>query len=249
MKLAEWGLAGSRSFDNTVPTSHNLLVALLPRQDRVLLLSASERVDLTFGQVVDVAGAPTRHVYFPDSGLVSQAAIIDSHGGLEVGMVGREGMVGGHLALGMVLAPVHSLVQGAGTAWRIDSHTFRKQLANSPALQRVMGRYNHVIVGQLTLSMGCQCFHLLGARLARWLLMRQDRAQCDSFMITHESLGHLLGVRRVSVTIEAGALQHLGLIEYTRGALTVLDREGLKAAACSCYAKDRDIYSAVLSRQ
>ena len=96
--------------------------------------------------------------------------------------------------------------------------------------------------------MGCQHFHLLGARLARWMLMRHDRAHGDTFLVTQESLGQLLGVRRVSVTTEAGALQGEGLIAYSRGTVTVLDRKGLEKAACSCYAMDRDIYRMFVSK-
>lgn len=158
-------------------------------------------------------------------------------------MVGREGMIGTHLVLGVSIAPLHAVVQGSGLAWRLDRGTFRTELTHSTALQRALGRYAYVISSQSALSMGCQRFHVLGARLARWLLMRHDRAQSDSFLVTHEGLGQMLGVRRVGVTLAAGALQGQGLIAYSRGVLTVLDRGGLEGKACSCYARDCSIYN------
>lgn len=205
-----------------------------------------EQVDLTLAQVVCESGADMRHVYFPSEGFISLVAPIDHHAGLEVGMVGREGMLGAHVAYGVSIAPLRALVQGAGLAWRLDTAALRAQLLLSAPLQRVLGRYTYVTVAHLALSMGCQRFHLLGARLARWLLMRHDRAQSDSFVVTHEALGHILGVRRVGVTIAAGLLQDQGHIVYSRGVLSVRDRQGLERAACSCYARDCLQYTKVM---
>ncbi|MFZ4287502.1 Crp/Fnr family transcriptional regulator [Variovorax sp. HJSM1_2] len=226
--------------------AENHLVELLPRKDRQRLLSVCEQVELTLGQVLCESGAYMRHVYFPNNCCISLVSAIDGRAGLEVGMVGREGMIGAHLVFGVSIAPLHAVVTGAGRALRLDCSIFRTELIRSAALQHTLGRYTYVIFSQSASSMGCQRFHLLGARLARWLLMRHDQAQSDSFLATHEGLGHVLGVRRVGVTLAAGVLQSKGFIAYSRGMLTVLDRGGLEGVACSCYARDRSIYDQFL---
>jgi CRP-like cAMP-binding protein len=227
--------------------SQNHLIDLLPRKDRLGLLARCEPVELVLAEVLCECGEPSRHVYFPIEGYISLVAQVDGSPRLEVGMVGREGMLGAHLALGVMTAPSQALVQGPGTAWRIGTRDFRSQLAGSLALQRGMGRYVYVSMAQLASSAGCQRFRLIGSRLARWLLMSQDRAHSDTFCVTHEFLANMLGVRRVGVTNAAGELQRNGLIEYCRGQLTVIDRTGLEAAASSCYATDQATYAGLLA--
>jgi len=226
--------------------SENRLIQLLPRADRTHLLAACEPAMLTLSEVLCEPGKPTRHVYFPTEGFISLVTLVVGYPGLEVGMVGREGMVGAQLALGVATSPLHALVQGSGSALRIGSKAFRGELARSAALQRQMNRYLYVLMAQLATSAACLRFHLIGPRLARWLLMTQDRAHADTFHVTHEFLAYMLGVRRVGVTAAAGALQRLGLIEYKRGEMTVLDRPGLEHAACTCYEADRRSYDAQL---
>jgi len=196
--------------------------------------------------VLSEPGSPTRHVYFPIDGFISLVAPVASHPGLEVGMVGREGMLGAHLALGVAPAPLHALVQGPGSAWRIPAGAFRSELTHSAPLRRAMNRYLYVRMAQLATSAGCLRFHMIGPRLARWLLMSQDCAHADNFRVTHEFLAYMLGVRRVGVTVAASALQRSGLIEYRRGDIKVLDRQGLEAAACGCYAADRLAYARLM---
>jgi CRP-like cAMP-binding protein len=227
-------------------TASNCLIELLPQPARRSLLALCEPVDLVLSQTLCEPGTPTQHVYFPSEGFISLLALNDGHAALEVGMVGREGMLGVQLVLNVETVPLRALVQGVGQAWRIGRAPFRIELARSPALQRVLQRYVYVLMAQLAAAAGCLRYHLIGPRLARWLLMSQDRAQVDSFRVTHEFLAYMLGVRRVGVTGAAGALQRAGLIEYWRGQLTVLDRPGLEAAACSCYATDRRAYRQVL---
>jgi len=229
-------------------TNTNNLIELLPRADRQRLRAAGDAVDMTLAEVLSEAGRPTRHVYFPMEGFVSLISRVDAHPGLEVGMVGREGMLGVHVALGVAIAPLHAVVQGPGTAWRIAAAPFRRELARSAPLQRSLARYVNVLMAQLAGSAACLRFHLIGPRLARWLLMSQDRAQADHFHMTHEFLAYMLGVRRVGVTAAAGVLQTSGLIEYHRGELRVVDRPGLEAAACSCYLADRRIYGLSIGR-
>lgn len=210
------------------------------------MLAVCEPVDLVLGEVLYELDKPTRYVYFPIDGFISLVASIDGKPALEVGMVGREGMLGAQLVLGVPTMPLHALVQGSGASWRIGAAAFRRELARSAALRRLLGRYLYVLMGQLAASATCLRFHLIGPRLARWMLMSQDRAHASSFHVTHEFLAYMLGVRRVGITAAAGALQSSGLIEYHRGEVTVLDRSGLEAAACGCYALDRQTYAELL---
>lgn len=226
-----------------MPPVQNELIERLPRRDRASLLAVCEPVQLVLSEVLCEAGTPTQHVYFPTEGFISLVARVDDHPGLEVGMVGREGMVGAQLVLGVANAPLRALVQGAGASWRIGVKAFKAQLAASPVLKKQLDRYLYVLTAQTVASAGCLRFHQIGPRLARWLLMTQDRAHDECFHVTHEFLAYMLGVRRVGVTVAAGRLQRQGLISYHRGELTVLDRAGLEAAACSCYAADCRVYA------
>ncbi len=224
----------------------NYLVELLPRKDRLSLTNACEMVDLPLAQVLCEPGKPTKYVYFPTQGFISLIAVVKGSPGVEVGMVGREGMLGVQLALGVKTAPLHALVQGAGKAWRIDTRAFTAELISSTALRNELHRYLYVLMAQLAESTACVRFHQIGPRLARWLLMSQDRSQSSSFDVTQEFLAYMLGVRRVGITVAAGALQRDGLISYSRGKLTVLNRKGLEHAACGCYAADRKAYNDLL---
>jgi CRP-like cAMP-binding protein len=226
--------------------AENHLIAMLPRRDRLSLLGVSESVPLELGAVLCDPGEPTHHVYFPSDGFISLVTAIDGEPGLEVGMVGREGMLGAQLVLGVNAIPLHALVQGAGTARRIEAAPFLRQLASSQALQSGLNRYLYVLMAQLATSAACTRFHSVGPRLARWLLMSQDRAHSDTFHLTQEFLAYMLGVRRVGVTRAASDLQRDGLVSYHRGEITVLDRAGLEAAACGCYAADRNAYARML---
>ena len=225
----------------------NHLIELLPRKDRARLLALCEPVKLVLADVLCEPGKPTRHVYFPTDGFISLVAQIDGSPGVEVGMVGREGMLGAQLALGVVTAPLYALVQGAGMSWRVGTKAFKTELANSAALRSGLNRYLYVLMAQLAESAVCLRFHLIGPRLARWLLMSQDRSHSSSFEVTQEFLSFMLGVRRVGVTSAAGVLQRQGLIEYSRGKITVIDRRGLESAACGCYAADQKTYADIVS--
>lgn len=224
----------------------NHLIEHLPRKDRERLIALAQEVPLVMGEVLCQLGETTRHVYFPIDGFISLIAPIDAEPSIEVGMVGREGMLGVQLALGVGKVPLHALVQGPGTALRVGTSDFRAELATSAALRRVLNRYVYVLMAQLAGAAACLRFHEIGPRLARWLLMSQDRAHADRFHVTHEFMAYMLGVRRVGVTAAAGALHRRGLIDYRRGEMTVLDRCGLEAAACDCYADDRKVYAELL---
>lgn len=223
----------------------NLLIAALPEADRRRLLAVSEEVPLALTQVLCEKGEPTSHVYFPTEGFISLVTQVDGHPGLEVGMVGREGMLGTQLALGVDTTPLNALVQGPGNAWRIGASSFVREIRRSAVLRHTLNRYLYVLMAQLAMSSACQRFHMIGPRLARWLLMSQDRAGGNRFHVTHEFLACMLGVRRVGITAAATALQRHGLIRYRRGELIVLDRGGLEAASCGCYAAGELIYAGV----
>ncbi len=227
-------------------TAQNHLIELLPTKDRRRLLGVAEVVQLAQSDVLGEAGKPTRFVYFPVNGFISLVTSIDGKPVLEVGMVGREGLLGAQVALRVFTQPLHALVQGSGTAWRLPIRAFRAELERSPALQHLLARYVYVLMTQLASAAACTRFHRIDARLGRWLLMMQDRAHGNTFGVTHEFLSYMLGVRRVGITIAAVALQRKGVIEYHRGQVTVLNRQGLVTAACSCYRDDNQVYARVM---
>ena len=229
-----------------MPTSENHLIELLPHQDRLRLIAVSEKVVLTRAQVLSTKAQVIRYIYFPIDSFVSLVAQVDEHSGLGVGMVGREGMLGLHVVLGVAQAPLSATTQGTGTAWRIRVASFEQALVASEPLRHCMECYLHVLMVQMVTSIACQRFHAIAPRLARWLLMSQDRAHSNQFHVTHIFLASMLGVRRVSITLAASELQRNGLIEYRRGEMTVLNRAGLEAAACSCYATDCKTYSSYM---
>jgi CRP-like cAMP-binding protein len=222
----------------------NSLLAALPRKSYLQLLSGLAPVDLIFGEVLYEPGAPIREVYFPGRSLVSLLTVVEGHLALEVGLVGREGMVGFPLALGVGVSPVRALVQGAGPALKMSASRFRTELRRNPALQGELQRYVHAMMAQISQTAACNRFHLVEARLARWLLMTRDRMRSAEFRMTHEFLSHMLGVRRVGVTEAATALQRRKLIEYRRGNIEILDDRGLEAASCSCYKAVCDMHEA-----
>lgn len=226
--------------------AENLLIQQLPKASRKRLLDQCEPFELELSTELSVRGQPLSHAYFPRSGFISLVIDVDTYPALEVGMVGREAMLGTELVLGLAKTPWRALVQGAGQCWRIEAKALRQECITSPALRQVMQTSLLVRLHQQTLASACERFHMIGPRLARWLLMSQDRAEADSFHVTQEFMALMLGVRRVGVTVAAGEFQHSGLIKYHRGELTVLNRTALEAQACSCYAADRLLHDELI---
>jgi CRP-like cAMP-binding protein len=223
----------------------NRLLASLPRKDGRRFLAGCETVDLSFSEVLYHAGQRIDHVYFPTDSVLSLISSLDGHSSVEIGMVGDEGMIGVPLVLGMTMSPLVAIVQAFGPALRMDAKQFTHQLEQSAALQRCMKRYIHVLMSQFAQTAACIRLHMDEARLARWMLMSQDRAHSDQFHLTHEFLSDLLGIRREGVTAAASSLRDKHLIRYRRGDIQVLDRNGLKAASCGCYQTDREVYASV----
>jgi len=221
----------------------NGLLASVPARELRRWSSRGETVRLTFGQVLYLPGELKRYVYFPLDSYISQVSSLAGVPCLEVGLVGSEGMVGASLLFGVRMAPLHTEVQGAGTALRLEALQFAREMRRPSALGDVMKRYLYVRMSQLGQMAACTRFHVVGARLARWLLMTRDRAHSDSFRATHTHMAFMLGVRRVGVTQAASLLQRNNLIHYRRGDLTILDSRGLEALSCECYANARQIYA------
>jgi len=225
--------------------TNSVLRALSPKENQ-RLLAHSEQVDLAYGDVLCEPGKPIPHVYFPNNGIISLLTPVDGHASVEVGLVGREGMAGMGLFLGSSVSPVLMLVQGSGTATRMKAASFRDELKRNPALQSELNQYLYVFMAQVAQTAACNRHHLLGARLARRLLMTLDRVESNEFHLTQEFLAHMLGVRRVGVTKAAGLLQKKKLIRYSRGQITILDRKGLERASCQCYGAVNDIRDRML---
>jgi CRP-like cAMP-binding protein len=216
------------------PSVANALLGALPRKNFRGLSAALTQVTLNFGDQLLEAGKPISHVYFPETALVS--LLTDGNRRpVEVGLVGHEGMVGFPLVLGVAVSPIRAIVQGTGTAMRMDRAGFLREFRRSAPLQRTLYRYGHALMTQVAEISACNLLHTVPMRLARWLLMTRDRVRSDEFRVTHEFLGHMLGVRRVGVTQAANNLMKQGLISYGRGTLRIRDGRGLEAASCRCY--------------
>lgn len=220
----------------------NRLLSSLPDKDHQQVLTSCECVELELDEVINEPGEKIRHVYFPTDSFFSLVTPPVGHAGLEVRLVGNEGMVGTPLILGIDVTLLRTIVRGAGPAWRMTAERFPEALEQSMALQTRLKRYLFVLTNQVEQMVACTRFHVLEARLARWLLMTQDRAHSDHFHATHEFLALLLGVRRVGVTNAATALQQRNLIHYSRGDIRVLDRPGLRVVACACYGESEALY-------
>lgn len=218
----------------------NRLLAALPKKEYQRLLPELEQVPLTFGDILYEPGDNIKHVYFPNDGIISLLSRVESRKLLEVGIVGNEGVAGLPVLLGVSVSLNRGLVQSAGTAMRMKTAALRREFKQDGALQRLLHRYLHSLLTQISQSAVCNRFHTVETRLARWLLMTHDRVGSDEFRLTQEFLSNMLGVRREAVSKADGILQKRGFVNYTRGHITILDRAGLEAAACQCYRVIKD---------
>ena len=225
----------------------NRLLLALPARERRRVLAASETVELVLGQVLMRPGARVTTAYFPVDAIVSLGIVSAPHQEcLEVALVGWEGVIGLPLLLGAGVSGLHATVVKPGKAIVMAAADLRLQLLASPALLRQTQRYVLVTLELLAQASLCTRHHQVQERLARWLLMTQDRVQLGGFHATHEFLAATLGVRRAGITRAAANLQRRQLIAYRRGEGAVIDRPGLQAAACSCYAADCASYQALM---
>ena len=225
----------------------NRLLDRLSAKDRARVLANCEEVELAFGELLAEPGEPVRNIYFPKGSVISLLVPMGGKSLLEVALVGSEGIYGASVALGVGTSPLIAVVQGAGSAWQMGAIAFRHDLGRVSSLRDAVDRYTYVLLTQLIQTAGCNRFHVVEQRVARWLLMTGDRAHAATFGITHESLASMLGVRRVGVTEAASALQQRGLISYARGVLTIRDRKGLERASCGCYRADLSAYEGAFS--
>jgi CRP-like cAMP-binding protein len=217
----------------------NRLLEELPSRTFKSVCAESELVELTTGDVVCEPGERIRDVYFPTESFLSLVGKVDGAACLEVALVGDEGMIGVPLLLGADTKPLRVLVQGSGKAWRMKAEIFKRMTDTNRALRRELHKYVLLRLAQVEQNTVCATVHQLEARLARRLLMMQDRSHSDQFHATQESLASMLGVRRSGVTCVAVTFQRKNLIQYYRGTLSVLDRKGLKEISCECYSAAR----------
>jgi CRP-like cAMP-binding protein len=221
------------------PAVRNRLLAALSPDDFSLLAPALMPMRLELKRVLYEPYQPVRTVYFPESGIVSMLAPLEEGRFMEVGLVGREGLVGLTAVLGADSAATQALVQAPGTALQLRSAELKGAFEASATLRGLLLRYAHAHHAQVAQTAACNGHHLLEERLARWLLMAHDRAEGDEFPMTQEFMSLMLGVRRAGVSVAASILQKAGAIRYRHGSTTVVDRSGLEAAACECYSTVR----------
>jgi CRP-like cAMP-binding protein len=215
--------------------NRNRLLGAITAEDLERLMPSLESVPLVDGMPIYEPYTPISHVYFPISGIVSMVSEM-SEGTVEVGTIGREGMTGLPLVLRATTMPTRAFVQVPGHAYRIRGADLCAVMSEAPNVERLLYRYVLALFDQTAQHAACNRLHALEERCARWLLMTHDRVDGDVVPLKQQFLAEMLGVHRPAVTIAAGALQKAGVIRYTRGKVTVLDREGLEDAACECYA-------------
>ena len=227
------------------PIRNHLLASLLPAA------LAQLRPRLTWAEprrreVLCHAGAAIEAAYFPEAGMISMVTTLDDGTQAEVGVVGREGMFGVALVAGVETSFVEALAQVPGPAWRIPAAALRAELEGNAPLRTLLLRYNEAVLAQVMQTAACNGRHTLEQRLSRWLLICQDRVEADELPLTQDLLATMLVAQRPSVTVTAGQLQRAGLIRTGTGRVFILDRPGLEATACECYAAVRRRFAEVL---
>jgi CRP-like cAMP-binding protein len=214
----------------------NLVLAGLPEPEWRRVRRSLERVELSFRMVLFEPNVAIRHVYFPEHGIASIVGVMSDGSAIEVATVGYEGMVGLPVFLGADSMAAQCFVQIVGAGYRMDANALREEAQRGGALAEALSRYTQALFTQVAQSAACNGRHRVAERCARWLLHTHDRMLGDTYELTHQFLSQMLGIRRASVTVAAGDLQERGLITYDRGVVTIVDRAGLEAATCECYA-------------
>jgi CRP-like cAMP-binding protein len=225
----------SRKSDGDGHALGNKILLGLSHKDRELALAKLEFVRLKLHQVLYEAGETIKSCYFVNGGLISVLAVQPDGKSVEVGLIGSEGFTGLPLLVGYHSSPTRVMTQGDGAAYRCSAEVLRQLIRECPTLERQLHRYGQRLAMQTTQIAACNRLHEVEERLARWILMSQDRLVSDHLPLTQEFLAQMLGTRRSSVTMAAGALQKAGMISHTRGSVRILNRKGLEDAACDCY--------------
>jgi len=230
------------------PTVQNHLLAALPALDRDRLLPIFDIVPLTLKEFLHKPGKHIEYVYFPGGGFCSIVTVLEEGDMVEVATVGREGMVGVDAAMDGNPLSSATMVQGeTDVCYRMTADAFRREMDRRGAFYRLLTHYTQALMGVIMQSTACNAVHSVEQRLARWLLMAQDRMDADDFPLTQEFVAMMLGTTRPTVTLVAGTLQRAGLITYQRGRVTILDRENLESASCECYRTATRLLQAVTS--
>jgi len=221
---------------NGVGNGRNRLLAALSPTDFSLLAPNLKDISLTQGDVLQEAGEAIKHVYFPQFGMISLLTVMQNGSAVETATVGREGAAGAMSGLGSRIAPHRSVSQIEGIASRIAAARFEAAVNGSASIKDLIVRYSDGLMMMIHQSAGCNALHTLETRLCRWLLQTRDRNDSNRLSLTQEFLSQMLGVRRTTLTLIARDLQAAGLIRYRRGNIEIMDRNGLEAKACECYA-------------
>jgi CRP-like cAMP-binding protein len=224
----------------------NRLLASLPAAELARLSPYLESVALPLGAVIYESGGEQSYVYFPSSGIVSLLYVMGDGAAAEIAVVGNEGMVGISLFMGGETTPSRAVVQSAGSAYRLSAAMIKAEFARGGLLQRLLLRYTQALITQMTQTAVCNRHHLLEQQLCRWLLLSLDRLPANELVMTQQLIANMLGVRREGVTEAAGRLQADGLIDYSRGKISVLDRPNLEARVCECYSVVKREYDRLL---
>lgn len=224
-----------------IPSKNHLLARLSPSDYRGLMRYLAP-VKMESDQVLLKARSPISYIYFPVVGVTSFLTVMENGDTIEVGTVGREGMVGVGGLLGAPYSPNQVIVQVPGEALRAETGPLQREAEANSSFRSLLTRYQTAFLAQVSQSVACNGLHPIGKRCCRWLLMTHDRVGAEAMPITHEYLSYMLGVRRASVTEVLQPLRERGLIAYSRGVITILDRKGLEAASCECYRAIRSEY-------
>jgi CRP-like cAMP-binding protein len=226
--------------------SRNRLLAALPADDYARIVPSLSVVPLKLKDILHKPGEPIRDVYFPGGGFCSMLTVLEDGRMVEIATVGREGVVGVSAVLDGAPVTAAAMVQGAtDTCYRMTVDAFRREIDRRGAFHELMAHFTQALFGFVAQSTACNALHKVEQRLARWLLLAQDRMESDEFPLTQEFVAMMLGASRPTVTVVAGTLQKAGLIKYRHGRVTIVDRENLEAASCECYRAATDLLDAV----